>query len=388
MKKFNTTFICLFLWLGTSGILVAQEQGAAVHDYIGLYQKYLRGLKDVRCPMYPTCSHYGMMAFADHSFPVAMVLTADRMTRCGGHLEQYPVIKVGRHSGRRLDFPPGRPVPPHLMAPAPHDVAAETIVPTDSVTKFIQFTNALINQHSYASAMLEIDRLLYTDSVYRLAPTLYTNKMRCFEGLQQYSDGLLYYEQQMPEEIKANYKVKYTAAHLYDLVGDYATSSELFREASSLWDSNEVHPYGELTILYARESLFDEARRALERKCTIDGNLSAYAASCTLVDQLATAKQKSPTAAMLLGILPGAGYLYTGQPRNAITSLVVNSVLAYAVYTSFKTENYGLGIILGAFSVSFYGGNIVGSGRSARHYNEYLKRNTLDELRKTNPFFY
>lgn len=381
--------LCLLM---TGGVAVSQTQtsdhGAAARDYIGIYQKYLSGLKHTRCPMYPTCSQYGMMAFADHPFPEAMAMTADRLIRCGGHLDLYPTIEEGPHSGRKLDYPVGRPIPAHLITPAPHDVAAETIHPTDSITRAIQFTNKLINQHSYASALLEIDRLLYEDTAFLYVPALYLNKLRCFEGLRQYSDGLLFYEQQIPSKVKSNYKIMYTTAHLYDLVGDPMKSIDLYRRSAQVWDSNEAHPYGELAILYAKESLYDEAKVALEHKCNIDGNMNAFAVSNAILGKLESAKHKDPTTAMLLGIIPGAGYLYTEQPRNAMVSFLVNSVLAYAVYTSFKTENYGLGIIVGAFSISFYGGNIVGSGTSAKRYNEKIKRDAIIELRNTNPFYY
>lgn len=387
MRKTIAFFICLHLLQQLTFNLSAQEHTAA-HDYIRIYQKYLSDIKYTRCPMYPTCSQYGMMVFADHSFPEAMALTADRMLRCGGHLETYPEIVAGRHSGRRLDYPPGREIPSFAVVAPPSFVAAETIVPTDSITKAIQFINSLINQHSYASALLEIDRLLAEDTIFRHQPSLYLNKLRCFEGLRQYSDGLLLYEQNMPNSIKTNYKVMYTAAHLYDLVGNTDRSIELFRHSSTVWDSNEMHPYGELAVLLAKEALYNEADTALRHKYAIDGNHAAFSDSRAIIDELQGAKYKSPTAAMLLSVIPGAGYLYLGQPRNALISLLVNGVLAYATYTSFKTENYGLGIITAAFSISFYGGNIVGAGSSTRRYNDNLKRDAIKELRKVNPFYY
>lgn len=329
-----------------------------------------------------------MMAFSDHSFPVAMILTADRVLRCGGDLEQYPEIVTGVHRGRRLDYPSSRVVPAKLSVEQPHDVAAETIVPTDSVTKAIQFTNRLINQHCYSSALLEIERLLYYDASLQREPALYLNQLKCFEGLQQYSDGLLLYEQRMPSEVKTNYKIKYTTAHLYDLVGDHAKSLSLFQEASRIWDSNDTHPYGELALLYAKESLYDEAKSALEHKYSLDSNLSAFATSCSILDRLASAPRKNPTTAMLLGIMPGAGYLYVGQPQNALSSFLVNGLLAYALYTTIKAQNYGLGIVVGVFSISFYGGNITGAGSSAKRFNEKIERDAMNELRKNNPFFY
>lgn len=385
MKK-SGWLLCLLLC--TVDALCQQGQGAAVQDYIGVYRRYLHGLKDVQCPMYPTCSQYGAMVFADHPFPVAMALTADRLLRCGGHLESYHKIAVGTHIGRRLDYPPGRPVPAGLTATSPCAVAAETIVPSDSATEAVQFTNMLINQHSYTSALLEIERLLCKDSALRQLPALYLNKMRCFEGLQQYSEGLLFYEQRMPSAFKADYKIMYTAAHLYDLTGNNDRAIDLYRQAAGVRDCDEAHPYGELAVLYARKAQFDEAREALGKKYAIDSSSTSLASSLAAIERMEHADYKSPTAAMMLAIVPGAGYLYLGQPRNAIVSLLVNGVLAYAVYTSFRTENYGLGIIVAAFSVSFYGGNIAGSGSSARRLNENIKRDAVKELRRHNPFYY
>ena len=89
-----------------------------------------------------------------------------------------------------------------------------------------------------------------------------------------------------------------------------------------------------------------------------------------------------------MAIVPGAGYLYAKQPGSAITSLLTNGLLAYAVYSSFKADNYGLGILVGLFSVSFYIGNIAGSGSSATRYNERIRREAIAELRNINPFFY
>ena len=85
-------------------------------------------------------------------------------------------------------------------------------------------------------------------------------------------------------------------------------------------------------------------------------------------------------------MIPGCGYFYAGSPYSAITALILNGVLSYATYTSFKSENYGVGFILGALNLSFYIGNMVGSKQSAERYNANLKRSASDELRKLNPY--
>jgi hypothetical protein len=58
----------------------------------------------------------------------------------------------------------------------------------------------------------------------------------------------------------------------------------------------------------------------------------------------------------------------------------VNSLLAYATYTNFKTKNYGMGILTGVFNLSFYIGNIYGGVRSAKRYNENNMKTIINKL--------
>lgn len=390
MKNWWFGFFLLFLVASSlaEAQVVRHSRGSAAQDYIGLYQRHLSGMLRSQCQMHPTCSRYGMMVFEDYLFPVAMTMMADRMIRCGNHREFYHQVTLGDGSLQMLDFPPSRSEAAKLACLSPRNVAAETVVPDDSVSRAIQFTNRLVNSHCYASAMLEIDRLLYYDTFFANEPSLYVNKLRCYEGLGQYSDGLLFFESGMPARLRPDYKVLYTAAHLYDLVGDSRKAIACFEASALRWDSNEAHPFGELAIVYAKESMFDKAQASLEKKLSVDGNLPAFASSKAVVERLESARYKNPTVAMLLGIVPGAGYLYASQPGSALTSLLVNAALAYATYTSFKTDNYGLGIVVGLFSTSFYIGNIAGSGNGASRYNERVKRDAINELRIINPFIY
>ena len=63
-------------------------------------------------------------------------------------------------------------------------------------------------------------------------------------------------------------------------------------------------------------------------------------------------------------MIPGLGYLYSGHKGTALTSLLVNGLLMYACYTSIQNENYGLAVLTGVISLSFYIGNISGSAKA------------------------
>lgn len=380
--------ICLgVLW---NFCALAQPYGvyepSAANDYINIYQKYLSGLKNTRCSMYPTCSNYAKMVFADNSFPVAMVLTADRLIRCSHDLDYYATtIVYGFPSA--IDYPKSRKIPEDVVLSSGNNVFASYSHLKDSLSQAVDFTSFLINQKNFSNAMLEIDKLLfYYPGTVVTMPNLYVNKLKCYEGLKQFSDGIMSYEQLFPSIVKDNFNVVYTLAHLYDVMGDVDGALARYEDAESLYDEGDLHPYGEMAILYAKKSRIGEAEDALKKKYDIDRNASAFDSSITVLEDLRAFKIKNPHIARSLSIVPGCGYFYTKQPKNALAALIINGVLGYAAYSSFNTKNYGVGAILGAMSLSFYLGNIYGSGTSAERYNDKAVNDAVNKLRYYNPY--
>ena len=66
-------------------------QTNAVHDYINIYQKYISGLKNGRCAMYPSCSNFGLLVFEKYNFFKALSLTSDRLIRCSHDKSFYDI---------------------------------------------------------------------------------------------------------------------------------------------------------------------------------------------------------------------------------------------------------------------------------------------------------
>lgn len=93
-------------------------------------------------------------------------------------------------------------------------------------------------------------------------------------------------------------------------------------------------------------------------------------------------KQKSPRIAGALSIIPGAGYLYSGRYRDALTSFLVNSALMYATYEAFDNDSNALGCILSFVEIGFYSGNIYGSVNSAHKYNRGQTTRFIENLKK------
>ncbi len=82
------------------------------------------------------------------------------------------------------------------------------------------------------------------------------------------------------------------------------------------------------------------------------------------------------TAQALNAILPGAGYLYVGQKRAALTSLVLNTLFTAAAYSFFHKGYWAAGAITASLELGWYFGGINGAGLAAKTYNE-CRYNTL-----------
>ena len=57
------------------------------------YQKVLGPIKGSYCPMYPSCSYYGLQAVQNHSME-GILMAIDRLHRCGHDLHFYKKIIV------------------------------------------------------------------------------------------------------------------------------------------------------------------------------------------------------------------------------------------------------------------------------------------------------
>jgi putative component of membrane protein insertase Oxa1/YidC/SpoIIIJ protein YidD len=69
-----------------------------------LYQKELATSKGQTCPMVPSCSEYGRLAVIRYGFVTGVLMSADRIHRCGHDLRYYPLIASG-NTLRYRDLP-------------------------------------------------------------------------------------------------------------------------------------------------------------------------------------------------------------------------------------------------------------------------------------------
>jgi tetratricopeptide (TPR) repeat protein len=93
-------------------------------------------------------------------------------------------------------------------------------------------------------------------------------------------------------------------------------------------------------------------------------------------------RQKSPTMAGLLAIIPGAGHLYCDRKRDALISFLLNGAMIYAAYEAFDHDLDALGGVITLFELGFYSGNIYSAVSSAHKYNRNERNRFLNYLKK------
>jgi len=100
-------------------------------------------------------------------------------------------------------------------------------------------------------------------------------------------------------------------------------------------------------------------------------------------------RSRSPLlAGVSSAIIPGAGYIYTGNYQTGFASLILNSLLIGA---SYELNRKGLKFTSGLFfliTLGWYIGNIFGSVTSAINFNDNERRNYIQSSLKNYEFLF
>lgn len=98
------------------------------------------------------------------------------------------------------------------------------------------------------------------------------------------------------------------------------------------------------------------------------------------LDAYADAGQKSPTLGGLLGIIPGLGYLYSGEYGNAARSLFLNGIFIWGMVETASEDQWALFSVITFGELTWYTGSIYGGIDSAHRYNRRLLDDATDAI--------
>lgn len=350
---------------------------SAVSDYIGVYQTYVSGIRGHQCPMYPSCSNYGLKVFQETSFINAFILTSDRLLRCG-HDQNYYSLTLNNSGFRYIDFPDYDPAPENIYYKK--NTYAFAFTNTSAPDSTLKLIKKLINNEFYHEALLEIHRI--EGQVTTPSYELIINKIICLKATNAYEKAIFEYETKVPESIKGEPELVYQIALIHNQLHNYDHAIQLLKNTLNTSDLSITKPklLHLKALLYAKQKKWNLSLQSYQELAAYQNYSSLSNSAIQSINKINNQKEKSPLLAAALSVIPGAGYWYTGHKQTAVTSFLVNGLLGFATYSNVKKENYGMTALTGVFNLSFYLGNITGSAKSAKRYNEQQIQQVINKL--------
>ena len=253
-----------------------------------------------------------------------------------------------------------------------------------SAEQILQFAHHLFSQQDYFRALGEYQRFLslYPDNPE--APTAALHVVQCYsrgkhwpEALEA-ADGFLRDYARSPLRLQVRFLKARSLTELDRGEEARAQYDEIIKARPG--QALVVETWYRIGLSYVREHRWLEADEALRQ---IGSGSLLYGEAEAVRQILAEAskrKRKDPTLAGVLALVPGAGHLYCGRPRDAALAFVFTGAFAWATVEAFNRDHDELGIALGLVTVAFYAGNIFSAVNVAHKFNDREERRLKERI--------
>lgn len=368
--------VILLLFSLQLSYVLGQEQESGISDLFYIYTTFISDTRGQSCPMYPSCSHYSMQSFSEYGALKGLLLTSDRLIRCGHEHRLYD-LNWDKGEAKFEDFPnwefSENPIPQRFPLKFSKNV---TFYEEKNDTTFFL---SLINSKDYESAVVEYKRLVHFGEKNKQVLILELNHFVALNGLGEYEKVIFHYETRLAEHLKNEPEILLELADAWYRLNNFEKSISVLTQIKS---TDEYYPHKNL-LSGVSQAYLNNYEAALTDFNAVDQDFIYYdfaKSNIAVINSIATLKKKKPYIAGILGLIPGGGYFYAGQNTTGLTSLVLTSLLGYASYTSFKTDNHGVGILAGIFTLTFYSGSITGGINSIKRQNLNREKNLKSKL--------
>lgn len=342
-------------------------------DIYNFYQKFISDIRAQKCPMYPSCSKYAMEAFREMGLVNGFLMTSDRLTRCG-HEHKFYDMELVEGEFKFIDLITYPDTKSQVLKKSEKEYSKSF---DKNISDDIKFFLYLIDKQLYREAISEYHRLKFEDPTESL--TLEYNYFKALMSVEEYEKIIFEYGNIKNPLLANDPNILIKVSEAWFGLNQAEKSIEILNSDIDWKDINDRR-LAFKGFLFAQLEEFDK----IEENYALISEDYIYkeylSQNIQTIKSITSLEQKKPVLAGFLGIIPGAGYMYSGHITTGISSLVLNGLLGYATYTSFKTENYGIGILTGMFSTAFYIGNISGGYKAAKRYNSSQKQNYKKKL--------
>jgi len=124
-----------------------------------------------------------------------------------------------------------------------------------------------------------------------------------------------------------------------------------------------------------REKDISGAKRSL---ATAPGDLEAAREA---LSHYAGGRDKKPWVGGVLGMVPGLGYVYSGEYANALRSLILNGLFMWGMVESAEEDLWGVFGVVTFAEFTWYSGSIYGGIDAAHRHNQRRLDNTVKDIR-------
>ena len=226
-----------------------------------------------------------------------------------------------------------------------------------------KFSDYLYKSGQYKLAIDEYERVIFlnpqdTSSMFNL--------LKSYRLSNKSEAGFVKFDKLFPEENKMPRSFKKEKIRLF-------IKNDRFNEASHLLSTVPIPKIEIQSFNYGLAIMQKNWEKALllrDKRIKTDA-LSAQL-DAVLAERLGHRKKSPIIAGMLSAVFPGMGKVYTKRYADAAIALLFVGANAYQSYRGFLNngEKSAYGWIFGSMAIGFYIGNIYGSAKSARKYNE------------------
>lgn len=333
---------------------------SAGKDYISVYQKYISGIRGNDCPMFPSCSNYAISEIGRKGFIKGTISGIDRLLRCSHEINYYP--RVLTQQGSKI-----------------LDSGISHVDDSLQFTKELSFYPFQVNYQDTTLALISILTLkgLHNEAlteVYKLkikgikSLELSAYELLLNNALKRYNEVLFLFEYTLSEDEKLYpniYKQYLTAQYKQ---GNFRNIIALTANVQNSTDTSLKNYFNLLAINAYLKTRDIDGLTQYESKYLKVSNYTQQLLETKR--QISGIPKKSPfIAGFSSALVPGSGYIYSGHTMTGISSLLFNSLFAFATFSSFRANNPGMGILTGLFGMAFYVANIQGSVKSAKRFN-------------------
>ncbi len=236
----------------------------------------------------------------------------------------------------------------------------------------LAFTHYLIESGEYYRAGVELRRLEAYYPGYLPAEKYKAIEMYILFKGRRYSDMTRMYSGGAMDCVPSVFVID-----SFMLTGDYAACKPVLESVYGICSDDLMRE-----IIFKRKAGLDIINGSAYDPQT--GELLAELSQYKVLADWAAARnseKKSPLIGALLGLVPGMGYVYAGDTGTGFTALTVISIFGAVTYGSFQYGAEPLGILAGAVTLFFYGGNIAGGYLQTKKYNNAIDDQVRSRVR-------